>query len=283
VKETQVTKAVRERYGNVARQGGSCCSGNAKQGNSCCGIAPSADEASKRIGYSDAEIAAVPSGANLGLGCGNPTALASLKPGETVLDLGSGGGFDCFLAAGQVGDAGHVIGVDMTPDMIDCARDNIQKSGYTNVEFRLGEIEHLPVADASIDAIISNCVINLSQHKDLVFAEAFRVLKPGGRLIVSDMVLLSPLPAEVKTSLDAYVSCVAGAALKEDYLAGIRQAGFKDVTIASEDHLPIELMTCDPNIQALIKEIKPSQEQLRRMADTVVSVKVSALKPIAKK
>jgi arsenite methyltransferase len=283
MKETEVIKAVRERYGSVARQGGSCCSANTEQASSCCGTAATAQEASKQIGYSEAEIASAPEGANLGLGCGNPLALASLKPGETVLDLGSGGGFDCFLAAGQVGKTGHVIGVDMTPDMIDRARDNIQKSGYSNVEFRLGEIEHLPVADSSVDAIISNCVINLSQHKDRVFAESFRVLKPGGRLMVSDMVLLSPLPAEYKTSLDAYVSCVAGASLKGDYLEYIRQAGFKDITVASEDHMPVEIMMGDPNIQALITKVKPNQDELLRVADTVVSVKVSAVKPTSRK
>jgi SAM-dependent methyltransferase len=273
MKETEVTKAVRERYGDVAKQKRSCCS------DSCCGGTQDVAEASKRIGYSDAEIAAVPAGANLGLGCGNPLALASLKSGETVLDLGSRGGFDCFLAAGMVGETGKVIGVDMTPAMIDRARENIQKSSYSNIEFRLGEIENLPVADSSVDVIISNCVINLSQHKDKVFAEAFRVLKPGGRLMVSDMVLLAPLPAGIMSSLDAYVSCVAGASLKEDYLSGIRKAGFKDVTVAFEDHFPLDLMTGDPTIQSLMQKLKPTQEQIQRISDAVVSVKVSGVKP----
>ena len=272
MKETEVTQAVRERYASVAKEGG-------LRRSTCCGGAQEADAASKKIGYSDAEIAAAPEGANLGLGCGNPLALASLKKGETVLDLGSGGGFDCFLAAGIVGETGKVIGVDMTPDMIDRARENIGKSGYQNVEFRLGEIENLPVADSSVDAIISNCVINLSQHKDRVFAEAFRVLKPGGRLMVSDMVLLAPLPEEIRGSLDAYVSCVAGASLKEDYLAAIRAAGFKDVTVAAEDHMPIELIAGDPRIQAAIEQLNPSPEELNRLAGSVVSDKISAVKP----
>jgi arsenite methyltransferase len=279
MKEVQITKAVRERYGSVARQGSSCCSISAKKGGSCCGAAPGPDDISKSVGYSDADIASVPEGANLGLGCGNPLALASLKKGETVLDLGSGGGFDCFLAAGQVGATGRVIGVDMTADMLDRARENAQKGGYKNVEFRLGEIENLPVADSMVDAIISNCVINLSQHKDRVFTEAFRVLKPGGRLMVSDMVLLSPLPEDIRESVEAYVGCIAGASLKDEYLAAIRGAGFQNVSVVAETALPVEMMTGDPTVQELLKKSDKSPEEWLKLAETVVSVKVSSVKP----
>lgn len=277
MKETEVRQAIRERYAGAARQECSCCSG--PTASSCCGGTMPASEISQRMGYSQAEMAAVPEGANLGLGCGNPIAMASLQPGETVLDLGSGGGFDCFLAAERVGEKGRVIGVDMTPEMIDRARENIKKSRFTNVEFRLGEIENLPVADGSVDVIISNCVINLSQNKSRVFAEAFRVLKPGGRLMVSDMVLLNELPPEIKSSLDAYVSCVAGASLKEDYLADIGQAGFVNIAVIGEEHLPVDLMVFDPTVRKVIEDLKTSPMQLLRVADAVVSVKVSAVKP----
>jgi ubiquinone/menaquinone biosynthesis C-methylase UbiE len=176
----------------------------------------------------------LPEGADLGLGCGNPVALASLKEGEVVLDLGSGPGMDCFLAATRVGQKGKVIGVDMTPDMLDRARSNAAKGDYTNVEFRLGEIENLPMADNSVDVVISNCVINLSPDKPRVFSEIYRVLKPGGRLMVSDIVTEKELPESVKNSSEAYCSCIAGAALKSDYLRTIAKAGFKDITIVGE-------------------------------------------------
>jgi SAM-dependent methyltransferase len=192
------------------------------------------DDVSRAIGYSDADLQAVPDGANLGLGCGNPVALASLKAGETVLDLGSGAGFDCFLAADRVGPTGKVIGVDMTPEMLQRARGNARKGGYANVEFRLGEIEHLPLADGSVDAVISNCVINLSPDKPEAFREAYRALRPGGRLMVSDVVLLRELPDAVRESLEAYVACVAGASLRDEYLDAIRGAGFQDIRIVGE-------------------------------------------------
>lgn len=204
--------------------GNSCCS----CGPSCCGSINMVEEVSKQIGYSESDINAVPEGANLGLGCGNPIALASLKEGETVLDLGSGAGFDCFLAARKVGKNGKVIGVDMTPEMIEKARENKQKGDYDNVEFRLGEIESLPVADNSVDIIISNCVITLSPEKDRVFQEAFRVLKPGERIMVSDLVLLKEIPRVVRNSIEAYVSCIAGASFKDEYLERIKEAGFGD-------------------------------------------------------
>ena len=186
------------------------------------------------VGYSAEELQAIPEEARMGLGCGNPTALASLKEGEVVLDLGAGGGIDCFLAAVAVGETGRVIGVDMTPEMLHRARENARNGGYDNVEFRLGEIENLPLADSTVDAVISNCVVNLSPDKARVFKEAYRVLKPGGRVMVSDIVLTRELPEDIRNSLAAYAGCVAGASLKEDYMATIAKAGFENVEIVSE-------------------------------------------------
>jgi ubiquinone/menaquinone biosynthesis C-methylase UbiE len=186
------------------------------------------------VGYAEGQLGAIPEGANLGLGCGNPTALASLKEGEAVLDLGSGGGIDCFLASNAVGPEGRVIGVDMTPEMISRARENARRGSYGNVDFRLGEIENLPVGDSSVDAVISNCVINLSPDKGRVFAEAYRALKPGGRMMVSDIVLTRELPEEIMNSVAAYAGCVAGASKKAEYLAKVKAAGFEDVEIVSE-------------------------------------------------
>ena len=186
------------------------------------------------VGYSAEELQAIPEEARMGLGCGNPTALASMKEGEVVLDLGAGGGIDCFLAAVAVGETGRVIGVDMTPEMLHRARENARNGGYDKVEFRLGEIENLPLADSTVDAVISNCVVNLSPDKARVFKEAYRVLKPGGRVMVSDIVLTRELPEDIRNSLAAYAGCVAGASLKEDYLATIAKAGFENVEIVSE-------------------------------------------------
>jgi arsenite methyltransferase len=275
MEKEEIRKAVREGYGKVAKREGSCCGSS----RSCCGSRDSLQEASRRIGYSEEDVRIVPEGANLGLGCGNPIALASLKEGEVVLDLGSGAGFDCFLAASRVGPQGRVIGVDMTPEMLEKARANARKVGASNVEFRLGEIENLPVADNSVDIVISNCVINLSPEKGRVFSEAFRALKPGGRLMISDMVLLKPLPGFIKESIEAYVGCLSGAMLKQEYLATIRGAGFQDVQILEETSYPIELIANDPTAEELIEKTKASPETVREVASSILSVRVHGIKP----
>ncbi len=226
-KSEDIRGEVRKRYGAIASGGSSCCGSS-----SCCSSSsPIGAEASARIGYSSEEMQAVPEGSNLGLGCGNPQAIAALKEGDVVVDLGSGAGFDCFLAARKVGPSGRVIGIDMTPEMIAKARENARRGGYSNVEFRLGEIEHLPVADQSADVVISNCVINLSPDKLQVFREAWRVLKPGGRLAISDVVATQELPEAIKTDLAAYAGCVAGAALVSDVEALLLESGFTDVKV----------------------------------------------------
>jgi arsenite methyltransferase len=275
MKNDEIRKAVREGYATVAKQSNPCCA----TASPCCSGADLAQNMSKAIGYSEEEIASVPEGANLGLGCGNPIALASLKKGETVLDLGSGGGFDCFLAADRVGKKGKVIGVDMTPEMLEKARENARKGDYRNVEFRLGEIENLPVADNSVDVVISNCVINLSPDKKRVFQEAFRALKPGGRLMVSDIVLLKDLPESIKNSVTAYVGCVAGAMLKDDYLKAVKAAGFREVKILQETAFPIDCMANDPTALAIMKDAGLSLQKVKEAADSVLSVKVSGVKP----
>jgi arsenite methyltransferase len=276
--DLKLKKAVREGYAQIAKKGSSCC-GSAK--TSCCGSASSADLISKGIGYSKEELSTVPDESNLGLGCGNPIALASLEPGETVLDLGSGAGFDCFLAANKVGPKGKVIGVDMTPEMIEKARINAKKGDYTNVEFRLGEIETLPVADSSVDIIISNCVINLVPDKARVFSEAFRTLKPGGRLMVSDIVLLGALPEFIAKSLDAYVGCLSGASLKSEYLKIIEDAGFINVEVMSEKSFGLEYMADDPTANAIIKKMDQPIEKIAAAVEKVVaSIRVKAIKPV---
>jgi SAM-dependent methyltransferase len=274
MEEKDIKNVVREKYGNIAAASGSCCSTA-----SCCGDGNSLVQMGQRIGYSEAELTAVPEGANLGLGCGNPIALASLTEGETVLDLGSGAGFDCFLAAGRVGSTGKVIGVDMAPEMLERARENARKDNIENVEFRQGDIEHLPVEDGCVDVIISNCVINLAPDKGRVFSEAFRVLKPGGRLMVSDIVLTKPLPDIVKNSVAAYIGCVAGASLREDYLEAMRQAGFENVTVQGEAPFPVDCVTTDPMLAGLAESLNLSMEELaRRATETVMSVRVSGIK-----
>jgi arsenite methyltransferase len=281
MKKEEVTKTVREGYAKVAKRGSSCCENTTKLGakSSCCGSGTVSPETiSKAIGYSDKEISEVPEGANLGLGCGNPVALASLKKGETVLDLGSGAGFDCFLASSRVGPRGKVIGVDMTAEMLDKARENARKGNYKNVEFRLGEIENLPVADNYVDVIISNCVINLSPDKQRVFQEAHRVLKPGGRLMVSDIVLLKKLPESIMNSIEAYLSCVAGSLPKPKYLEAIEKAGFKEVKVVDETLFPLENIISDPTAKSIMENAKISPTQVRELAASIASIKVHGVK-----
>jgi ubiquinone/menaquinone biosynthesis C-methylase UbiE len=230
------------------------------------------------MGYSEEDLRAAPEGANLGLGCGNPLAHASLKEGETVLDLGAGAGFDCFLAARRVGKTGRVIGVDMTPEMIQKARENARGWGLGNVEFRLGEIEKLPVEDGSVDVLISNCVINLSPDKPRVFREAFRVLKPGGRLMVSDIVLLRELPEAIRDSVSAYVGCISGAVLKDEYLNAIREAGFRGIEVLERRTFPIGDMAHDVTAKAVVEAYGSSPEKIRDLEESVASIKVKAVK-----
>lgn len=259
-KEKTIKDAVKERYGSLARKA------SQEQTASCCGGATSCGSTSGQDSdvwtptqiYSQSEITALPDTVTAAsAGCGNPTALSELKPGETVLDLGSGGGIDCFLAREQVGPEGHVIGLDMTTDMINLARSNAMKLGYDNVEFRQGEMEDMPIDDASVDMTISNCVINLSPDKDAVFKEAFRVLKPGGRLCVSDIVLEGQLPLEVRASLEQWVGCIAGALVKEDYLQRMRNAGFSPVEIVEQKDYSTDVEGGDKILSVTIKAQKP--------------------------
>ncbi len=229
-----IRKTVREQYGKVAKSGGSsgCCGTE----SSCCSeTRPDAKITSMGLGYSTTDVNQVPEGANMGLGCGNPKAIASLKQGETVLDLGSGGGFDCFLAVQEVGESGQVIGVDMTPEMVSKARENAAKAGYRNIDFRLGEIENLPVADNAVDVIISNCVINLSPEKVKVFKESFRVLKPGGRLAISDVVAMADIPEEAQKDMELFTGCLSGASLITDIETMLKDTGFSDIEIKPKD------------------------------------------------
>lgn len=252
--------AVRESYGKVAAQeAGGCCSTS-----SCCAPVGTVASISMGLGYSSSDVSTIPEGANLGLGCGNPQAIAALKAGETVLDLGSGAGFDCFLAARAVGDSGKVIGVDMTPEMIDKARGNAAKGRYDNVDFRLGQIEQLPVAGESVDVIISNCVINLSPEKARVFHEAFRVLRTGGRLAISDIVATAELPTEARADLALYTGCMAGASTINELEAMLRAAGFTQISITPKDES-----------REFIRDWAPG----RGIEDYVVSANIQAIKP----
>ena len=276
MKDEKIRRAVRDGYARIAKQPSPCC----PSADSCCKSTDRVGEISKKVGYTEEELQAVPEGANLGLGCGNPVALASLREGEVVLDLGSGPGFDCFLAANQVGKDGKVIGVDMTPEMIERARKNAQQGDYQNVEFRLGELENLPVVDHYADAVISNCVINLVPEKKRVFQETFRVLKPGGRLMVSDIVLLQKLPDAIKNSVAAYVGCISGATQKEDYLGAIQVAGFQEVRILEETSFPWDCLENDPTAKAIVKGLNMSLEELKGLASAVRSIKVYGIKPL---
>lgn len=260
-----VRQQVRKSYSDVAQasDSGGCCG----EASSCCGVSDDVQInqlISTRMGYSQADIESVPQGADMGLGCGNPRAIASLKAGDVVLDLGSGGGFDAFLAAGEVGPQGRVIGVDMTPAMISKARDNAGKASFDNVEFRLGEIEYLPVADASIDVIISNCVINLSPEKPRVFRESFRVLKRGGRLAISDVVASTELPEDIRNDPYLHSACVAGASQVEELEALLTEAGFTAIRIRPKDES-----------REFISDWVPG----RNIADYVVSATIEAVKP----
>jgi len=281
-KKEEIRQAVRESYGKVARAGevtigtspaASCCSpseisAEAGQTESCGCVPPgvSAKQMSTIMGYSKKDLASVTEGANMGLGCGNPVALASLKPGETVVDLGSGGGFDCFLAAKQVGDTGRIIGVDMTPDMVSKARKNAEKMEMKHVEFRLGEIEILPIANDTADIIMSNCVINLSPDKLSVYREAYRVLKPGGRLSISDVLATAPLPDDVQKDLALVAACVGGAATIDDTEKLLSEAGFQDIKIRPNDES-----------RELIRQWDPSKSE--NAVDYVVSAYIEAVKP----
>ena len=269
---------VREGYAKIAQE---TSAGGCSSGVSCCGSAPQdADKLARELGYTVEELKALPEGANMGLSCGNPAALAALKPGEVVLDLGSGGGFDVFIAGRKVGATGRAIGVDMTPEMLAKARRNIigyrKETSLNNVEFRLGEIEYLPVADNYVDAIISNCVINLSPDKTQVWREMARVLKPGGRIAVSDMALVKPLPAEVLTIVEALVGCVAGAALVSETGRMAREAGLSDIVLkVKSDYIEAMLNFEDPLYQKII-ELLPAGA---KPSDYITSLEVQALKP----
>jgi SAM-dependent methyltransferase len=261
----EIRQNVRKSYTEVAESSneGSCCG----EESSCCGVSDDAainTLVSTRLGYSENDLENVPEGADMGLGCGNPRAIASIKPGETILDLGSGGGFDCFLSAAETGDSGRVIGIDMTPTMISKARANAEKGKYHHVEFRLGEIEHMPVADDVVDVIISNCVINLSPDKKQVFSEAFRVLKPGGRLAISDVVASTELPEDMKQDLALYSGCMAGASLIADLQEILEQCGFEKINIAPKDES-----------KDFIKDWAPG----RGVEDYVLSATIEAVKP----
>jgi SAM-dependent methyltransferase len=271
MEDNGIRATVRRHYASIARQPSSCCS----PAPACC----SGETASRLVSYSQQELAQLPAGADLGLGCGNPTALASLEPGEVVVDLGSGAGIDCFLAAQRVGPDGRVIGVDMTHEMLERSRRAAVEGGFANVEFRLGEIESLPVADCTADVVISNCVINLSTDKPRVFREAFRVLRPSGRLMVSDIVLARPLPERVRRSVEAYAGCISGALLVDDYLTAIREAGFVDVEVVDESGYAIGSSNPDASELAALSADGITVEDIRAAADAVRSVQVRARRP----
>ena len=274
MKEKEIKRAVKEGYARIAKQATSYYS--SQEGT---GYFDNLEQICKRIGYSEEDISAAPPESNLGLGCGNPVALAAIKEGETVLDMGSGAGFDCFLASSLVGASGQVIGVDITSEMVDKARANARKGGYENIDFRQGDLENMPVADSYVDVVISNCVINLVPNKRLVFKEAFRVLKPGGRLAISDVVLTRELPDFVKNSTKAYIGCLAGAIMKQEYLEIIANVGFSDISVAAESSFPVQSLLCESRGSAAIEMPQFSPEQQKEIAESVLSIKVNARKP----
>jgi len=275
-KRDTVKKTVREAYGKIARSGGGCCGA----GCECGGTARTANDMARGIGYAEEELSALPEGANMGLSCGNPTALATLQPGEAVLDLGSGGGFDVFIAGQKVGAAGRAIGVDMTPEMVSKARANTgvyrKRTGLDNVEFRLGEIEHLPVPDESVDVVISNCVINLSDDKAQVWREIARVLRPGGRVAVSDIALLKPLPKKIAEMVEALVGCVAGAAMASDTKRMMKEAGLTEVALTPKREYMEALA---PSQDPLYRKILAAMPKGTRPSDYATSMYISARKP----
>lgn len=274
IKEREIKRAVRIGYAQIAKQASSCCSSK----GSCCGTLP-AEQIGKMMGYSKEELLAAPPESNLGLGCGNPVAMADIKEGEYVLDMGCGAGFDCFLASKAVGPAGKVIGVDMTNEMVDRAKANARRGGYTNMDFRQGELENMPVADNYIDLVISNCVINLVPNKVRAFKEAFRVLKPGGRLIVSDIVLNKELPDFVKSSTGAYIGCLSGAVMADEYQSAISKAGFEKVKVVDMSGFPVECLLRDADGRQLFDIPEISSGQFADVAGSVSSIKVYAEKP----
>jgi len=277
-----VKKSVRKSYSKVAKRGSSCCGDN------------KTEDVSKAIGYTKEELDSIPEESIMGLGCGNPTAIASLKEGDVVLDLGAGGGLDVFLAATKIGSTGKAIGVDMTPDMIDLARDNAEKNKIANVEFRLGEIENLPVADSSVDVVISNCVINLSPEKQRVFDESFRVLKPGGRLSISDIVLLRELPESLKNNEALLAGCVAGAELKDRYLKLIKKAGFENIEVIQKSSGSVVEKEADEaagekagdtiliidGVPVELEDSEDVKEELLTIGESIQSITVTAFKPV---
>jgi SAM-dependent methyltransferase len=287
--QEQLRDIVRDGYGRIAEgiplavAGRTCCSPSAEEAEEakggCCGPTMNADELATKIGYSAEQVAALPQGANMGLSCGNPTAIAALKPGQVVLDLGSGGGFDVFLAGPKVGATGRVIGVDMTPAMLAKARRNIESyrdsTGLNNVEFRLGEIEHLPLADGSVDVVISNCVINLSPDKPQVWREVARVLRPGGTVAASDMALLAPLPEAVRESIEGLIGCVAGAVMIGEYQQMLAQAGFADIELTPKPQYVASLTNFNDPLYQRIAEALPSGTTA---ADFITSVDVQAIR-----
>lgn len=273
MKDHEIKKMVRESYASMAEKKGSCCPPT----SGCCD-GQTTQTISRKVGYTDEQLAAIPIEADMGLGCGNPIRHAGLKPGEVILDLGSGAGIDCFLAAREVGATGRVVGVDMTPEMIDKARRAAQKGKYDNVEFRLGEIDNLPAGDDTVDVIVSNCVINLAPDKGKVFREAFRVLKPGGRFVVSDMVLTSELPVGIRSSVEAYAGCIAGAMLKDQYLETIRQAGFQRIEILTTTAFSGDIVQNDPTEQKIIVESNISTEKVDQFLAHVESITVAGYK-----
>lgn len=287
MEEEMHRKSVREGYRKIVTER-LCCNAS----TSCCESSTPQEELTKKIGYTQEELNSIPKGSNLGLGCGNPVAVASLKEGETVIDLGSGAGVDCFLAAKKVGQKGKVIGIDMTPEMLDKARENARNGNYENVEFRLGEIEHLPVADNTADVVISNCVINLTLNKKKVYEEAFRVLKRGGRIMVSDLVLKKELSATIREGVPSS-SCIKNAILKDKYLETIEEVGFKDIRILDEREYCSEELTDDPDVKVIVANRNTNTQELKSTSEldekskgiaeeilaSTLSISVSATKP----